>query len=292
MARTFHKIGIISKYGDPGVEPALNNLIEFLKTQQREALLDSSAAERLPNSQLPILDRGELASESDLVIVVGGDGTILNAARSLCDADVPLVGINLGRLGFLADVSPEDLTEDLGEILNGNYRAEERTLLHASVLRNGQSVSEADALNDVVVHKWDIARMIELEVRIDGRLLNSQRSDGLIVSTPTGSTAYALSGGGPMLHPTLQAIELVPICPHSLNNRPIVISDKSDIEIKLCNGAYTQAQITCDGQVNFGLMPGDIIRISTKAKRLQFIHPSDHDYFAILRAKFNWGVHS
>jgi len=292
MATPFKQIGIISKYGDPGITRSLLDLIHFLQQSGVEPLLDTATAEHLPATELPALERLELANRADLVVVLGGDGTMLNAARSLADAGVPLVGINLGRLGFLADLSPERLTRDLAAILQGDYEAEQRSLLHASVIRNGQSVSEADALNDVVVHKWDIARMIELDVSIDGQELSTQRSDGLIVSTPTGSTAYALSGGGPILHPSLQAVEMVPICPHSLNNRPIVISDQSRIDIRLCQGDSTQAQITCDGQVNFGLMPGDVIRITTKPRHLTLIHPRGYDYFAILRTKFNWGAHS
>jgi NAD+ kinase len=153
-------------------------------------------------------------------------------------------------------------------------------------------MSESDALNDVVIHKWDIARMIELEVRIDGRVLSTQRSDGLIVATPTGSTAYALSGGGPILHPSLDAMVLVPICPHSLNNRPIVIHDDSAVDVIVHAGAYTKAQVTCDGQVNFALLPGDRVRIHKNAHDLKLIHPPGYDYFEILRRKFSWGTSS
>ncbi len=289
MKDIFKRIGIIGKFGDPNVADTLAALVDYLKRRRLEVLLDTSAAERLPPDTAEVLERQALAEAVDLVIVVGGDGTLLNAARSVADAGVPLLGINLGRLGFLADVSPEQMTPELDRILDGNFTAEDRTLLHARVLRGGQVVAESDALNDVVVHKWDIARMIELEVHIDGRLLHTQRSDGIIVSTPTGSTAYALSGGGPILHPTLNAIGLVPICPHTLNNRPIVIGDTAEIEIVLRNGAYTQAQITCDGQINFGLLPEDRVRIRRKGKPLKLIHPPDYDYFGILRAKFRWG---
>jgi len=216
------------------------------------------------------------------------DGTLLNAARSLVDADVPVLGVNLGRLGFLADVSPRDMGQRLDEILAGQFEEERRALLHASVIRGGHSVSESDALNDIVIHKWDIARMIELDTRIDGRFLNSLRADGLIVSTPTGSTAYALSGGGPIIEPSLPALVLVPICPHTLSNRPIVLSDQSTIEILVHGDDANKAQITCDGQVNFSLATGDIIRIQRKAKTLRLIHPSGHDHFDIMRKKLRW----
>jgi len=172
--------------------------------------------------------------------------------------------------------------------LSGEYEEERRALLHASVIRNGSSVSESDALNDVVIHKWDIARMIELDTRIDGRFVYSLRADGLIVSTPTGSTAYALSGGGPIIDPALNALVLVPICPHTLSNRPIVVSDESTIEVLVHGDDSSQAQITCDGQVNFALVAGDIIRIQRKSQALRLIHPRQHDHFDIMRRKLRW----
>lgn len=292
MAVTFRHIGIIGKHGAPTVGDTLTRLIAYLRGRGLTISLDAGAAEQHPGADLPVLERGELAEQCDLAIAIGGDGTILNAGRSLADAGVPLVGINLGRLGFLADVSPDSMTEQLDHILDGNYAAEERSLLHATVCRGERELSGSDALNDVVVHKRDVARMIELEVHIDGRLLSSQRADGLIVATPTGSTAYALSGGGPILHPFLDAMVLVPICPHSLNNRPIVINEASEISIVVHTNTYAQAQITCDGQVNFALTPGDRVHIRRKAKRLRLIHPPGYDYFEILRRKFHWGSSS
>ncbi len=180
------------------------------------------------------------------------------------------------------------MREQLDEILAGRYAEERRSLLHASVYRNGQPVSESDALNDVVIHKWDIARMIELDTSIDGRFVYALRADGLIVSTPTGSTAYALSGGGPILDPALQAVVMVPICPHTLSNRPIVVSDKVVIEVLVHGDDSSQAQITCDGQVNFGLVAGDLVRIRRKQHDLRLIHPRNHDHFDIMRKKLRW----
>ncbi len=294
MNHGFKHIGLINKQGAPIVSETLRRLVDHLATHQLQVSLDISAAEQLPGESLPTLDRAQLSAQCDLAIVVGGDGTILHAGRSLAEAGVPLVAINLGRLGFLADVSPDQMTEQLDQILSGHYEPEERALLHATVYRGDEVISEgvSDALNDVVVHKWDIARMIELEVRIDGRLLNTQRSDGLIVATPTGSTAYALSGGGPILHPSLDAMVMVPICPHSLNNRPIVINEANVVDVVVHAGAYTQAQMTCDGQVNCALIPGDRVNIRKKEHGLKLIHPPGYDYFEILRRKFNWGVSS
>ncbi len=288
MAKKFKRIGLIAKHSDPEVADTLGRLMRDLERRGLEVLLDDSAASYFEPPQHPQLERTELAAGSDLAVVVGGDGTLLNAARSLAEADVPVLGVNLGRLGFLADVSPDEMHERLDEILAGHYEEEHRSLLHARVLRGGQCVSESDALNDVVVHKWDIARMIELETSIDGRFLNTQRADGLIVSTPTGSTAYALSGGGPILHPALQAVVLVPICPHTLSNRPIVIDDRSEIDILVHGDDTTKAQITCDGQVNFGLVAGDHIVIRRKEHDLRLIHPPGHDHFDIMRRKLRW----
>jgi|AP12_2_1047962.scaffolds.fasta_scaffold15396_2 NAD+ kinase len=288
MTGTFQTIGLIGKPGDPAVAETLTVLCGDLLRRGCQVLLDESAAAYFPQPPAAVVDRQSLASRCDLAIVVGGDGTLLNAARSLVDSGVAVLGVNLGRLGFLADVSPNEMCERLDEILRGEFEEEQRTLLHASVIRNGASVSESDALNDVVIHKWDIARMIELDTRIDGRFLNAVRADGLIVSTPTGSTAYALSGGGPIIEPALPALVLVPICPHTLSNRPIVLSDQVTIDVLLHGGDSTQAQITCDGQVNFSLVCGDIIRIRRKPKTLRLIHPSRHDHFEIMRKKLRW----
>jgi NAD+ kinase len=291
MTGRFSTIGLIGKYGDPHVGETLLRLIQHLSERKLRVILDADAADLVPAGSADSMARAQLAAASDLMIVVGGDGTMLNAGRSVTDAGVPLLGINLGRLGFLADVSPEEMTTELDQILDGEYREEERTLLHATVLRGEERLYASDAVNDVVVHKRDIARMIELEVRIDGHLLNTQRSDGLIVATPTGSSAYALSGGGPLLSPSLNACVLVPICPHSLNNRPFVISDQSTVDVIVRDTGQDQAQVTCDGQVNFGLDSADRVRIERNPSRLRLIHPSKYNYFEILRAKMHWGVH-
>ena len=288
MGSTFHTIGLISKTGDPGVADTLVTLAADLGKRGLKVILDASAAEHFKQPTEPVMKRAELAGECDLAIVLGGDGTLLNAARSLAKADVPVLGVNLGRLGFLADVSPDDMRQRLDEILAGQYEEERRSLIHASVIRDGQTISESDALNDAVIHKWDISRMIELDTSIDQRFLNSLRADGLIVATPTGSTAYALSGGGPILDPALGALVLVPICPHTLSNRPIVVSDQVEIEITLHGDDTTKAQITCDGQVNFELIAGDCVTIRRKDHDLCLIHPQQHDHFDIMRKKLRW----
>jgi len=288
MTNPFQTIGLIAKSGAPAVAQTLTKLIGDLRQRKLRVVLDESAAVYFERPEEAVLNRWELTKGCDLAIVVGGDGTLLNAARSLAEADVAVLGVNLGRLGFLADVSPDEMHERLNEILAGQYQEERRSLLHASVLRDGRIISESDALNDVVIHKWNIARMIEVDTSIDGRFLNSLRADGLIVSTPTGSTAYALSGGGPILDPALQALVLVPICPHTLSNRPIVVSDRVEIEIAVHCGNSTEAQITCDGQLNFELASGDQVHIKRKDHDLRLIHPRSHDHFDTMRKKLRW----
>ncbi len=288
MANSFKRIALIAKRNDPGVADTVHMLASDLSKRGLEISLETSAAAYFSSPAWPVYDRQQLVQQCDLAIVVGGDGTMLNAARSLADANVPVLGVNLGRLGFLADVSPNETHQQLTAILGGQYDEEYRSLLHASVIRDQQAVNESDALNDVVIHKWDIARMIELETTIDGRFLNALRADGLIISTPTGSTAYALSGGGPILHPSLPAVVLVPICPHTLSNRPVVVDEKSLIDVVVRGHDADKAQVTCDGQINFALINGDHIRIRRKEKRLRLIHPANHDHFDIMRKKLRW----
>lgn len=287
-SQPFHTIGLIAKHGERAVADTLTQLRNDLQGRGFRILLDASAAAYFPQPPDPVVNRESLAADSDLAIVVGGDGSMLNAARSLAGADVPVLGVNLGRLGFLADISPQEMHERLNEILAGQYAEEQRSLLHASVWRDDSMVSESEALNDVVIHKWDIARMVELETTIDGRFLNALRADGLIVSTPTGSTAYALSGGGPIIDPALAALVLVPICPHTLSNRPIVVSDQVLIDVLVHGNDADQAQITCDGQVNFGLAAGDHVRIRRNSHDLRLLHPLQHDHFEVMRKKLRW----
>jgi NAD+ kinase len=290
MSSCFECVALIAKTGDSHVADTLVGLTRDLAQRGLEVVLDPSAAEYFAHTrhEHTVSERDAWLKRCDLAIVIGGDGTLLHAARSLADTDIPVLGVNLGRLGFLADVSPDEIPQRLDEFLSGNYQEERRALLNAVQLRDGQSINESDALNDVVVHKGDIARMIEIEIHIDGRFLYSLRADGLIISTPTGSTAYALSGGGPILHPTLSATVLVPICPHTLTNRPIVIDDRSTIEVTVCAATKAHAQITCDGQVNFNLEPGDRIHIHRKARELRLLHPAGHDHFQVMRRKLRW----
>jgi NAD+ kinase len=291
MSTLFNTIGLIGKFGDPGVADTLTQIATYLRQRGLRVLLDEDTAKLVPVNDLETAGRGGIGRHCDLAVVIGGDGTLLNAARSLVDFRVPILGVNLGRLGFLADVSPQEIPHSLDAILAGDFREEMRSLLHAEVMRDGRAVTQADALNDVVVHKRDVARMIEVHTFVDGQFLNVYRADGLIISTPTGSTAYALSGGGPILHPGLEAVVLVPICPHSLTHRPIVVGADSEIEVQLNASHNAQTQVTCDGQISLALEPGDHVVIRKKRRKLRLIHPVNHDYFQLLRAKLNWGVH-
>ncbi len=289
ISPNFTTIGLLGKHGDMHVGATLRILHTHLSTLGVRVLLDETTAQTYPGHNMETASRQSIGAQCDLAIVVGGDGTLLNAARALCEYGIPLAGVNLGRLGFLADISPECMIERMGEILRGHYLLEERCLISSTIERDGQKISSSNAFNDAVVHKWNMARMIEFETYINGQFVNSQRSDGMIVSTPTGSTAYALSGGGPILHPTLNALALVPICPHTLSNRPIVVNGDSQIIITIIECNYDRAQLTCDGQITMACLEGDKIHIHKHALPVRLIHPFDHDHYQILRTKLRWG---
>jgi NAD+ kinase len=291
MTRKFKTIGLIGKSADPGIGNAIHGISQHLETAGVQVILDKRTATKIHITNLPTAERDELGRHCDLVIVVGGDGTMLNAARKLCDHGVPLVGVNLGRLGFLADVSPNETREKIDEILDGQYEVEERFLLAARVMRNGKEINSGIALNDVVVHKWHVAHMIETDTYINDHFVHTHRSDGIITATPTGSTAYALSGGGPIIQPGLEALEIVPICPHTLSHRPIAVKASSKVKIVLSETGRNKGQVTCDGQFLHELEIGDEILIEKKSKRLQLLHPKGYDYYHILRAKLHWAEH-
>lgn len=286
--RVFQRIGIIVKHGDERVVGTLDRLIAYLQAQSIDIAIESDTVSGHGTTGIRRSDRDTIGQTCQLVIVIGGDGTFLSAARSLVDYDVPLLGINVAYLGFLTDLNPLELSEPLDAILAGHFQEERRFLLQTWIVREKAKAFEATALNDVVVHKCNIARLIEFDTYIDGHLVYRQRSDGLIVSTPTGSTAYALAGGGPILHPRLNAIVLVPICPHTLTNRPLVVDRDSRIQIILGPGDRAEGQLTCDGQTALELLPGDRVIIEKKPRRLRLIHPPSYDYFATLRSKLGW----
>ncbi len=288
----FNTIGIITKPEVESARQTLQSLCDFLKNKNCNVILDEQTPDIINNCDFKKASRKTIGKQCDLAIVIGGDGTILNAVRSLAHAHVPLLGINVGRLGFLADISPEKLETSLDEILNGSYREEQRFLLEMQVFRDNKLIFEGDAFNDVVVHIRDVARMIEFETRINDEFVNHQRADGIVVSTPTGSTAYALSSGGPILHATLDVITLVPISPHTLSSRPLVVHADSQINILICNTKGGIAQATCDGHLSTDVPVGDHITVKRKQDKITLLHPKQYSYFEILRAKLHWSEHS
>jgi len=285
--KQFSTIGIFCKENDKRIEATLKKLLSFLEAQDFEIIADKSAAKFI---NVPTMETNEFCNCIDLAIVVGGDGTLLKAGRLLSEYEIPVIGINLGRLGFLVDISPTDISEQLTSMLQGNFTIEKRSLLYAEAFREEQSLGHSIALNDVVLHVRNDIRMIEFTTHIDNAFVNTQRADGIVIATPTGSTAYSLSGGGPILHPGLDAVVLVPICPHTLSNRPIVVSNESQIHIRLCENRNINARVSFDGQSNIDLQAGDRIEIRQWSHKLQLMHPKSYDYFHILRNKLGWSV--
>jgi NAD+ kinase len=290
----FQTIGILGKRGNPDrVAPTVARLVRHLQARGRTVLCDTTSAALLGLPPTAAARDDELGCRCDLAVAVGGDGTLLAAARTLAECRVPLVGINLGRLGFLADVSPDQIEGCLDRILDGAYAEEARCMLRAHLDRAPDAAEPVPllALNDVVIHKWNTARMIEFETYIDGVFVSAQRSDGIVIATPTGSTAYALSGGGPLLHPALDVIVLVSISPHTLSNRPLVVPGDSRIEIRVCGFDQGHVHVTCDGQTNFQPQPNARVLVQKSPIRVRLLHPEGHDHYAILRAKLGWGGH-
>lgn len=290
MPTTFKHIAVIGRQRMPGVADTIENLISFLKQPDVDLVVEKNTADMLSNtSSLTIKEKAEFAKDCDLVIVVGGDGSLIHAAHCVIDHDVPILGVNRGRLGFLTDINPSEIETQITQVLSGKYIEEKRFLLHALIKREGVIEAQENALNEVVLYAGDVARMIEFEIYIDGKFVSTQRSDGLIIATPTGSTAYALSAGGPILEPGLEAIVLVPMFPHTLSNRPIVINSHSEIEIYLSPNLEAYPGVSCDGQAPILLSAGDRIFIRKYETPLRLIHPLDHNHYKTLREKLQWG---
>ena len=294
MRPEFKIIGILGKPSDPSIAETLSKLSQFLSNKNYQVFIDSNSRHFVEDPAVQVCAISDLGKHCDLVIAVGGDGTFLTAARAIVQYDIPLIGVNLGRLGFLVDISPEQLTSNLEHMLNGNYREEKRYLLRTKIIRDHQIIKEETAVNEVVIHRWITPSMIEIITKINGVYLNSQRSDGLVVSTPTGSTAYALSAGGPILHPSLNALVLVPLNPHTLSNRSIVIDDTAEIELSFCQTKQINALVTCDHIEIPKVLISDRILIKKDPMPLTILHPEEHDYFHILREKLDWssGYHN
>ena len=290
----FNRIGLVGRPGHAGVIETLRRLLAFLGEKDLSIVLDDLTAGLLEAHGQKECKREELSQHCDLVIVVGGDGSMLNIAKYIASDQVPVIGINRGRLGFLTDILPDEIEAGINEVLSGNYTIESRFLLDVKTrspqgkLKN-QTQYRGSALNDVVLHPGKAAQMIEFELFIDGKFVYSQVSDGLIVATPTGSTAYALSAGGPIMHPALDAVVLVPMYPHSLGSRPIVVDGDSEIRIVVSAKGKLQPQVSCDGEVMFTAIAGDEILVSKKEVPLKLVHPAEHSFYQACRSKLGWG---
>lgn len=283
-------IALVGKYHSQEIAESLRRLAEYLHERGVSVFIERETAEQI--GKLIDLSRwvtcgfNDIGAHADLAIVLGGDGTMLNAARRLARYRVPLVGVNQGRLGFMTDIAREDMLSCMDDLLDGRFAQENRLLLGAEIWRDGKEIASNLALNDVVVDKGAIGRMIEFELFIDGEFIYNLRSDGLIVSTPTGSTAYSLSAGGPILHPTLTGIALVPLYPHALTNRPIIVKDDADIELRITHA--DDPRVHFDGQVTLHLARHDSVRLRRSEYSICFLHPPGYSYFAMLRQKLQW----
>jgi NAD+ kinase len=286
MNPQFRHIALIGKYQAHGSRSALEGIAHFLATQGCEVVLERDTASNTGMSQFPMLDAAGIGTHCDLALVVGGDGTMLGIGRQLAQFGVPVVGINQGRLGFITDIAFEHYQNTLTPMLRGEFEEDRRWMMQAGVMREGQCVFSATAMNDVVVNRGATSGMVELRVEVDGRFVANQRADGLIIASPTGSTAYALSAGGPLLHPSIAGWVLVPIAPHTLSNRPIVLSDCGEIAIELVAGRDASASF--DMQSLASLQHGDRVTVKRSAHQMRFLHPKGWTYFDTLRKKLHW----
>ncbi|WP_193771206.1 NAD(+)/NADH kinase [Candidatus Magnetaquicoccus inordinatus] len=297
--KIMQNIGIITKKSDPGAWEATKQLALWLYHRGKKVTICSETAEAIGLDPEVAQNRpqDDLPEGQDMVVVIGGDGTFLAGFRAIGTREIPLLGINMGRLGFLTEVPSDAMFETMEEVFAGHYRVESRTLLNLRVLRHGEEIFSHCVMNDVVLHKGTLARMIEFQVAIDDQFVYTARADGLILATPTGSTAYALSAGGPIIHPGIDALLLTPICPHTLTNRPIAVPGYGEISITFPGrGGFLDRHpeqrdrlLTLDGQTGFSLMDADQVLVKRSEHRLQVLHAPNRNYYAVLREKLHWG---
>ncbi len=286
MRKEFQKIAVIGRHDDRRVTEPMSALVAHLTKNGVEVLTAEEMTLDLPVSRVPV---SELADSAELIIAVGGDGTMLFAGRLAGKKGVPLLGINRGRLGFLADITPDEMLTSVDHILNGEYTRDSRLQLQVTLVRVDGTERSEIALNDVVLQRQETGRMLDFETRVGEHYVNTHAGDGLIVATPTGSTAYALSCGGPILEPQLDAVVIVPVCPHTLTDRPIVIPAREPIEVHLLERDDSKARVTVDGHSMGDIRPEDRLTISAADYRINLIHPPGHDFYGILRSKLYWG---
>ena len=283
------KIGVFCKPKAPSATDILGRLIPWLRKQNYHIFLDTGTAAII--NETSSYEKREISQQADLLIVLGGDGTLLSVARAAHPHNIPILAVNLGSLGFLAEISIDELYPTLENILAGKFEIENRMLLNACIWRNGEKVEDHNVLNDVVINKGAVARVINLQVLVNGQYMTSYRADGLIIATPTGSTAYSLSAGGPIIHPSMHTLVLSPICPFTLTNRSILIPDQSIIQVKLA-AEYDDVRVTLDGQEGYDMRAGDILKIKKTKTSLQLIRGPNKNYYQILRDKLHWGSQS
>lgn len=288
-ALSFNTIGIMGKPKHQEVGETIMTLYRHLLDDGYSVLVEDSVASGIDVSADDQANWQTIGEKANLVIVVGGDGSMLYAARLMASYNIPLLGVNRGYLGFLTDIQPQQVTEKVSEVLAGEYTQERRFLLEADIEGDDSQERYSDALNDIVLYPGEISRMIEFEVYINDSFVYSLRGDGLIISTPTGSTAYSLSAGGPIMSPSINAISLVPMFPHTLSSRPISIDADSKVDIVFSQANENEARLSCDGQVRFPVAPGEKICIRKRKEDLWLLHPKDYDYFRLLRTKLGWG---
>jgi NAD+ kinase len=282
-----HRIGIAVKPKKPEAEPILRTLVAWLRDHGREVLLDQEAADICPEVG-PGLPRSEVVATADLVVVLGGDGTLLSVARLIGPREVPILGVNLGGLGFLTEVTLDELFPTLEAVLRDQYSLSRRLTLTARVLRGGDLVASFEALNDAVINKTALSRIVDLETHVNGEYVATFRADGLILSTPTGSTAYCLAAGGPIIYPTLPALVIIPICPHTLTNRPLVVPDSAVVEI-IQGSDGEDVHLTVDGQVGVDLRYRDVVAVQRSTRSIALVKSPKLNYFDLLRTKLKWG---
>ena len=283
------KIGVFCKPKAPSATDILGRLIPWLRKQNYHIFLDTGTAAII--NETSSYEKREISQQADLLIVLGGDGTLLSVAQAAHPYNIPILAVNLGSLGFLAEISIDELYPTLENILAGKFEIENRMLLNACIWRNGEKVEDHNVLNDVVINKGAVARIISLQVLVNGQYMTSYRADGLIIATPTGSTAYSLSAGGPIIHPSMHTLVLSPICPFTLTNRSILIPDQSIIQVKLA-AEYDDVRVTLDGQEGYDMRAGDILEIKKTKTSLQLIRGPNKNYYQILRDKLHWGSQS
>lgn len=289
MKQKFKRVILYARQyrANEGVTESLNRLVDFLQARKINAFLDIDTAASF-DIKLPILDRSQMGHKQDLIVVVGGDGSLLSAARMAIKVNVPVIGVNRGRLGFLTDITPNNIESQLASVLAGEYEEEQRFLLYTRI-HDGETIYfEGDALNDVVLGRGNETHLIEFDIIINQQFVCRYRSDGLILSTPTGSTAYALSAGGPIMHPQLNAIVLVPMFSHSLSSRPLVVDGEVKIDLKISTRNESDLRVSCDGHESRMVKPGQLVSIEKNAQKLRLLHPRDYHYYDTLRIKLGW----